>query len=192
MDAHAKAAEALARGEDARRDKRLPDAKLAFAEAVGLFRQFGLPERLAHSLTRSAQIARDTGTFDEARRDQEEALAIYRQLGDRDALPHASRHLADILQDAGRHEEADPHYGEMLALYRARSDTPPLEMANAIRSAARHAEHMGDKEAARRLWTEARDRYAALDELFLELTGSRENPGVRGSRARLAKLGPPR
>jgi tetratricopeptide (TPR) repeat protein len=191
MDAHAKAAEALARGEDSRRDKRLPDAKLAFAEAVGLFRQFGPPERLAHSLTRSAQIARDTGTFDEARRDQEEALAIYRKLGDRAALPHAVRHLADILQDAGRHKEADPCYEEMLALYRAQPDTPPLEMANAIRSAALHAEHMGDMETARRLWKEARDRYVTLDELFLELTGSRENPGVRESTARLAKLGGP-
>jgi hypothetical protein len=51
-----------------------------------------------------------------------------------------------------------------------------------------HAQNLGQKDEARRLWREARDRYATLDALFLSLTGSAENPGVKEADRRLAAL----
>jgi hypothetical protein len=179
--------EALQRGEDARRERRLGDADRAFSEAVSLLRRAGDETRLAHALTRSAQIARDRKDFDRAALAQAEALAIVRRTGD-PALPHVARHMADILHDAARHAEAAPLFAEMLTLYRAAPSTPPLEMANAVRSAACHAEAIGDAPRAAALWREARDRYAALDDLFHQLTGTSENPGVREADLRLAAL----
>ena len=118
-----------------------------------------------------------------------EALNIQRMLGNSSTLAPVLRHVAEILADAGRHGEATPYCHEMLALYRALPDAAPLDMANAVRSAAEHERHIGRKEEARRLWQEARERYAALDAEFLALTGKNENPGVREADRRLALLG---
>lgn len=189
MDSPGDASDALARGETARRERRLDDATRDFSAAIAIFRTAGQAESLAHALTRRAQIARDARDFDKALRDQDEALDIFRMLGDPLALAKAVRHFADILQDAGRHEEAAPYFDEMLAIYRAHAETPALEYANAIRSVALHAEHRGLAAEARLLWTEARARYNALDDVFLELTGKPENPGVREADRRLAILG---
>jgi tetratricopeptide (TPR) repeat protein len=179
---------ALERGEIARREKRPADARAAFAEAAGLLRMGGSQTELAHALTRQAQIERDEKQFARALEYQLEALAIQRTLVDRKRLAHIVRHVADILQDDDRHIEADRYYSEMLDLYRAESDVPPLEFANAIRSVAIHNEHLGNSEKARSLWQEARDRYAALDALFLSLTGKNENPGVLESDRHLIAL----
>lgn len=141
------------------------------------------------TLTRRAQIERDMGRHEAALSDQEEALAIYRELTDRSALPHVIRHLADILQDAGRHEEAAPYCREMLVLYSSRDNVPPLEIANAMRSFALHAEYTGNTAEARRLWLDVRERYAALDELFHRLTGATTNPGVIECDKHLADFG---
>jgi len=67
----------------------------------------------------------------------------------------------------------------MLTLYRATPDARPLDIANAMRSAAVHAEAIGDNETARAFWIQARDRYAALD------NGS---PGVAEASAKIASL----
>jgi tetratricopeptide (TPR) repeat protein len=143
---------------------------------------------LSHALTRQAQIERDEGSLETALAYQMEALAIQRSLNDPKRLAHVVRHAGDILQDAGRHDEADPYYREMLALYGAEPDVPPLEFANAIRSVALHNQLLGNTEEARRRWQDVRDRYAALDDLFLSLTGSAENPGVAEADRRLAEL----
>jgi tetratricopeptide (TPR) repeat protein len=182
------AAEAIERGSRARRDKRLDDARTAFADAARLYREGGSAADLAHALTKQAQIERDEHRFDDALRFQCEALAIQRTLTNRKTLAHVLRHLADILQSAGRHADADPYYVEALAIFRSEPDIAPLDYANAIRSVALHREHRGDKDGARILWSEARERYAALDALFLSLTGKAENPGVREADIHLARL----
>ena len=66
----------------------------------------------------------------------------------------------------------------MLDLYRSSETTPPLEMANALRSAALHAERGNDATEARKLWIEARSYYQQLDERFTLLRGLPGNPGV--------------
>jgi tetratricopeptide (TPR) repeat protein len=179
---------ALERGETARREKRLDDARTAFAEAADVLRPTGSRADLAHALTRQAQIERDERLFAKALEYQLEALTIERTLNDRKRLAHTIRHVADILQDERRHAEAAPYYSEMLELYRTEAGVLPLEFANAIRSVALHNEYLGNKEQSLALWQEARDRYAALDALFLSLTGKSENPGVQEADRRLAAL----
>jgi tetratricopeptide (TPR) repeat protein len=182
------AAKALSDGEEARRDNRLVDASGAFAQAVAILRPLGSSERLAHALARRAQIARDLSDYVQARSAQQEAVDIYRGLDDTRALAHAVRHLADILADAGLCEEAAPLYREMLELYNASDAVAPLEMANAIRSVAVHAERSGDVVEARRLWLEARQRYEEVGEELERLTGTSENPGVVEANRHLAGL----
>jgi tetratricopeptide (TPR) repeat protein len=172
MDAKAQAQAALERGERARRAQRLPEALAAFTEAVAALRPADQAAELAHALTRQAQIHRDLHDDDAAEPPQAEAVAIYRRLGDNRGLADALRHLGDILGEAGRGEAAAPLMDEMLAL----------------RSAAVHAGRIGDRQAARDLWREARDRYAALDEVFRQLTGRDINPGVEESDRRLAAM----
>jgi tetratricopeptide (TPR) repeat protein len=188
IDVNADTALALERGTVARREKRLDDARAAFAEAADSARKSGVLSDLAAALTNQAQIERDTGFLDKALAYQLDALAIARGLNEPQNLAHVLRHVGDILQAANRHADADSYYREMLALYRATPDTPPLDIANAVRSVALHAQNLGQKDEARRLWREARDRYATLDALFLSLTGSAENPGVKEADRRLAAL----
>ena len=76
----------------------------------------------------------------------------------------------------------------MLDLYRSSETTPPLEMANALRSAALHAERGNDATEARKLWIEARSYYQQLDERFALLRGLPGNPGVIEADKHLAAL----
>ena len=144
---------------------------------------------LAKALTRLGQIERDAGNGDAARPVYEEAVAIYRVEGDVLGLAHALRHLGDVHQDLGRGSLAAPCYEEALDLYRHHVLTRRSDLANAIRSMAIHKEHAGDLEAARRLWTEARDLYASLGGLVGRLLGRAPNPGVVESSEHLARLG---
>jgi len=142
----------------------------------------------AASYAADAQQARDAGDFYDALLQQRRAVTLFREVGDRAALAHAIRHLADILVAGGQAGEAADSITEMLTLYRANPDAQPLDIANAMRSAAVHAEAIGDNETARAFWIQARERYAALDALFERLTGSAGNPGVAEADAKLATL----
>jgi tetratricopeptide (TPR) repeat protein len=190
MDVIAYARAALERGEQARRERRSADALAAFAEAVDTLRGTRDDGLLAHALTRRAQIERDRRDLGAAETSQTEAVGLLRRLDDPGRLASALRHLGEILGEAGRAEQASPLMIEALALYRADRAATPLELANAVRSAAVHAERVGDREAARTLWSEARDLYVPLDGLFLELTGKAENPGVLEADRRLSGLSP--
>ena len=136
----------------------------------------------------AAQQSRDAGDFYDALLQQRRAVTLLRDLGDRAALAHAIRHLADILVADGHAGEAAESITEMLTLYRTSPDAQPLDIANAMRSAAVHAEAIGDNETARAFWIQARERYATLDDLFERLTGSPGNPGVAEADAKLATL----
>ncbi|MFM9829802.1 MAG: hypothetical protein ACKVOB_13855 [Sphingomonas sp.] len=103
---------------------------------------------------------------------------------------HALRHVVDILVEAGRPHEATAICAEVVALYKDLPDADPLDIANAIRSAAMHAVATGDRQAARLLWIEARERYSGLDDRFARLTGKADNPGVSEADEQLAALKP--
>jgi hypothetical protein len=74
---------------------------------------------------------------------------------------------------------AEPCYHEALTIYRAHKETPPLDLANAIRGLALLKSNAGEVEEARALWAEARDLYAAVN----------VEAGVKESSRRLALLG---
>lgn len=131
---------------------------------------------------------RDAGDPYEALVRQRRAIALLRGTDDALALAHALRHLADMLIEAGDPAEAAPAITEMLALYGAAPDAPPLDVANALRSAALQAEAIHDSDTAWIFWIQARARYEPLDALFEHMTGQPGNPGVAEADVHLARL----
>ena len=126
-------------------------------------RKAGSRAELAKALTGLGQIERDLHRREVALQHYEEAVAIYRAEGDVLMLAHSIRHVADIHLDEGRAELAEPHYHEALNLYRSHEQTPPLDLANAIRGLAILTHDAGRTDEARLLWQEARDLYAVVN-----------------------------
>jgi tetratricopeptide (TPR) repeat protein len=158
------AVESLLRQADhARREDRWLDARRELAKAVALCRRAGPPRLLRQALTALGKIERDLGQGEAALGFYEEAAALCRAEDDALALAHTLRHLGDIHQDAGRLEQAEPCYVEALAIYRGHGQTPPLDLANALRPLAILKDQKGEVAEASRLWEEARDLYAAVE-----------------------------
>jgi tetratricopeptide (TPR) repeat protein len=141
----------------ARREGRQQDAKRDLAEAV---RKAGTQQKRARALTALGQIERDLQNLDAALQHYVEAAAIYRAEGNAPRLAHTVRHLGDIHRSAGHAAMAEPCYVEALTHYRNDKQTPPLELANAIRGFAILKGDVGDTPKAISLWTEARALYA--------------------------------
>jgi tetratricopeptide (TPR) repeat protein len=156
---HPKAGRLLRQAEEARREKRLDDARRDLVAAVALCRSAGAPGELARMLKALGRIERDRGELEEARSLYEEAVGVYRGLDDPLALAHTVRHLGDVHREAGRPELAGPCYDEALSLYRSHDEATPLDLANAVRSLAVLKDGTGDVAEARRLWGEAKRLY---------------------------------
>jgi tetratricopeptide (TPR) repeat protein len=152
----------LHEGYRARREDRLAEAKDCFAEAVDLSRTVGDEAALAKALTGLGQIDRDLGETDAALSHYEDAVVICRTLNDPLRLAHTVRHVGDILRNRGKLGLAAPCYEEALGIYRRHEETPPLDLANAIRGYALVKAGTGDKEEAVELWLEAGGLYAAV------------------------------
>jgi tetratricopeptide (TPR) repeat protein len=171
----------LLRARQARREKRLGDARQDLIEAVKICRDGGSKSELAEALTGLGQIERDLQHTDAALELYGEAAVIYRTEGDLLALAHTVRHLGDIHRNEGHGELADVCYREALRIYRSHERTPPLDLANAIRGFALLKENHGETTEARSLWAEARELYAAAN----------VHSGVAESSRRLANLQEP-
>ncbi|MDG2533193.1 hypothetical protein P6144_06015 [Sphingomonas sp. HITSZ_GF] len=165
MEQSSRGRELLSTGEAARREGQPAAARAAFASALTAFRAEGDLAGEAHALTCQAQIACDAGDLDWALRDQAEAIALYRRTGDGLGLAQALRHAGEMFLAQDRLANATATLHEALDLYRADIDTPPLAMAEMLRSVALLATALGEREAARGYWADARARYAALDPL---------------------------
>ncbi|MBV8547820.1 MAG: tetratricopeptide repeat protein [Acidobacteria bacterium] len=146
------------------------EARTLFAEAAKKSRESGARRELVDALKGIAQIDRDLGRRAEALPFYEEAVSVCREIGDPLLLAHTVRHLGDLHHDEGRDNLAEPLYDEALALYRA-SETPPLDLANALRSLA-------VIKGTTELWEEAFHLYAATNVA----------PGVVETALRLVKL----
>ena len=168
----------IERARQARRDNRLADAKRDLEEAIKLCRLAGAPVELAEALTGLGQIERDLQHNDAGLAHYEEAVEIYRAHGNAQRLAHTIRHVADIHRHARRYELADTCYEEALGLYRAHGDTPPLDLANALRGWAILKEETGHAAQARVLWLEAKELYTAVN----------VEAGVAESKRRLERL----
>jgi tetratricopeptide (TPR) repeat protein len=183
MEQSSRGHQSLAQGETERRAGCAEGARRAFGEAILHFRADGDLPGEAKSLTRQAQIARDTGNLDWALHDQTEAIILFRRIGDGAALAHALRHAGDMFVEQHQLAFATAHLREALDLYRAGTEAPPLDIANAVRSIALLAEALDEPDQARLYWAEARTRYAALDSVF-----DGDNAGVQEAEKHLATL----
>ncbi len=146
----------------ARRENRHADAEKLLAEAIELGRAAG-GLALANALIALGQLERDRHRLDLAQQHYSEAVALLRLEGDAIRVAHTVRHLGDIHREDGCLDLAEPCYREALALYRADPRTVSLDLANTLRGYALLKEKTGDREEARRLWTEAGSLYAAVD-----------------------------
>lgn len=149
------------------------EALRLYAEAANRCWQEGRLPELIQALKGQGQIERDLGETDEALALYIKAAAICRQQDDPLLLAHTLRHIGDIQQEAGHDQLALPFYREALEIYRQHPDTNLLDRANAIRPLAALKERMGDLVAAKGLWQEAKELYAAtnISEGVTECTG---------------------
>jgi tetratricopeptide (TPR) repeat protein len=168
----------LTQAAQARREKRLADAHRDLVEAVSIARHTHNRRELARAVTELGRIDRDMGNRDAALAAYQETAAIYRELGDELKLAHTIRHVGDIHWDAKRAGAAEPCFHEALALYATHPETPPLDLANAVRPLALLKDDAGESEEADRLWEEAKNLYASVNVL----------PGVVECAGRLALL----
>ena len=153
----------LAQAANARREHRPEDAKRDLIEAVALCRESPHRGELAQALAALGQIERDLHDFAASRKAYEEAVRLFHDARNPRVLAHTVRHLGDVLQEIGDLTGAEECYGEALDLYRRDAFTGPLELANAVRSAAILRDRLGEKDRASSLWAEARDLYVKAD-----------------------------
>ena len=152
----------LMQGHQARREHRLDDAKGIFAEAVELVCSSKDRLALAEALAGLGQIERDLGEVDAALLHYREAEAVYQQLDEPLRYAHTVRHIADLLRGSWQFGAAAAPYREALEVYRGHPETPPLDLANAIRGYALLQEEIGEKQEAIAMWREARELYAQV------------------------------
>jgi tetratricopeptide (TPR) repeat protein len=127
-----------------------------------------------------AYVERNLRDLETSRRHYLQASELYRSLDNPLKTAHAMRHVADILREQMKSDEAAPLYAESLEIYRRHKDTPPLDLANAIRGFALLKEQVGDHKEALNLWRQARDLY--------ELTGIEAGVSESDRRIRLLSI----
>ena len=120
------------------------------------------PQDAIRSLKALAQIERDTRNPKAALPLYEQAVVLCRRIDDVPLLAHTIRHLGDVHLDLENLLDAEACYVEALTLYRASPRASRLDLANAIRPMAILKGRIGDADAARHLWEEARDLYRSL------------------------------
>ncbi len=121
--------------------------------------RFGEGREAVQALRELSDARGELGCDDEALKLYEEAVGICRDVGDPLLLAHTIRHLGQFHHDAGRVEDAERRYVQALGIYRAHANPPPLDLANAIRPLAILKEQIGEPNAAKRMWEEARELY---------------------------------
>jgi tetratricopeptide (TPR) repeat protein len=152
----------LEQAREARREGRSADAHPLLVEATQLARTAGGGRTLSDALRALAQIERDLHHPEAALPLLEEAVAIDRGADDALRLAHSVRHVADVQRGLKRLDLAEPAYAEALAIYRSHPARNTLDLANAIRGMALLKDETGDRDAARLLWSEAKDLYSEV------------------------------
>jgi tetratricopeptide (TPR) repeat protein len=152
---------------------------MVFRKAIKEGRESEGPAFHAEAHGALGAVERNLGNYDAAIAHYQRATAIFREANYEQRMAHSSRHVGDILREHGRPEEAETYYAEALRVYRSLPQTPPLEVANALRGYALLKEHTGCIDEARQLWDEARTLYTLAEVV----------PGVEESQLHLAILG---
>jgi tetratricopeptide (TPR) repeat protein len=149
----------LALGHEARRERRLEDARDLFAQAVAECRWGADPKLLARALKAQGQTERDLKRTTTGLECYRHAAAIEKGMGDQLAWVHTMRHIADMLREQKEYAQAEPIYAEVLEIYRGRSDARALDHANALRGMALLKDAAGTPEEALLMWRAARCLY---------------------------------
>jgi tetratricopeptide (TPR) repeat protein len=168
----------LERASIAKKERRLEDAATLFREALAECAASDSQALRATLYEELAYVERNLRDLETSQRHYRQASEIYSSLGNPLKTAHTVRHAADILREQTKPEQAAPLYAESLEIYRRHKETPPLDLANAIRGFALVKEQTGDRKEALSLWREARDLY--------ELTGI--EAGVSESDRRIGLL----
>ncbi len=176
----------IAAGYLARREHRLPEAKIAFTQAIDELRDANPPTlHLAEALRGMGQIERDLGEIAAALEHHQQAADLYRTLQMPQEVAHTLRHVADIERENGDLAAAAAKYDEALLLYRGHPETKALDLANTLRGYALLKGATGHKEAAIAAWQEARILYErAASETGLDL-----QPAYDEIASQIARLG---
>jgi len=103
----------------ARRERRLDDAKRDLVAAIAMLRETAVAGDLAQELGEVERGRKDLPTAIESYR---EAVAILRTTRQPLRLAHTIRHLGDVYRDDGKAQAAEPCYLEALEIYRASQD----------------------------------------------------------------------
>lgn len=149
----------LALGHEARRERRLEDARDLFAQAVAECRWGADPKLLARALKAQGQTERDLKRIMTALECYRHAAAIEKGMGDQLSWADSMRHIADMRREQKEYTKAEPIYTDVLEVYRSRSDTRVLDHANALRGLALLKDAAGTPEEALLMWRAARCLY---------------------------------
>jgi tetratricopeptide (TPR) repeat protein len=168
----------LEQGRKAKSERRPEDARSAFQEALTECHGNEEGPLVAPLYEELAYVERNLRDLESAERHYRKASDLYRRLDNLLKTAHTMRHAADILREQNKWDESALLYAETLEIYRNHQETPPLDLANAIRGFALPKEDQEDPEQAVRLWQEAGKLY--------EMTGI--EAGVAESRRRIGLL----
>jgi tetratricopeptide (TPR) repeat protein len=156
------AAEWISNGYHARRDNRLDDARSCFNQALRVCGDSDDKLHTAQAHAGLGQIERDRKNIGAALMHYQLAVELYRKQEIPLTLAHTIRHVADILLGEGNLEQAQRHYEEALAIYCAHEETPPLDLANALRGYAQLMEKSLKTDEATMLWRQTNALYEQL------------------------------
>ena len=168
----------LEHGRVAKKERRSEDARNAFRDALTECHGSEDGPLVATLYEELAYVERNLRDLESAERHYRKAGDLYRRLDNLLKTAHTMRHAADILREQGKRDESELLYTEALEIYRNHLETPPLDLANAIRGFALLHEDQEDREQAVCLWQEAGKLY--------EMTGI--EAGVAESRRRIGLL----
>jgi tetratricopeptide (TPR) repeat protein len=168
----------LEQGRNAKSGRRPKDARSAFREALTHCHGSEDGPLVATLYEELAYVERNLRDLESAERHYRKASQLYSRLDNPLKTAHTIRHAADILREQNKRDESALLYAEALEIYRNDPETPPLDLANAIRGFALLKEDLGDREQAILLWREAGKLY--------ELTGT--EAGVVESKRRIGLL----
>ena len=168
----------LEQGRKAKSERRPEDARNAFREALPECHGGEDGPLLATLYEELAYVERNLRDLESAELHYRKASELYRGLDNLLKTAHTIRHVADILREQNKRDESALSYAEALEIYRNHQETPPLDLANAIRGFALLKEDQEDRAQAIGLWQEAAKLY--------ELTGI--EVGVAESKTRIGLL----
>ena len=153
--AHSTPESLLEQGRVAKKERRPEDARNAFQKA--LTESHGNEEGplVATLYEELAYVERNLRDLESAERHYRKAGELYRGLDNPLKTAHTIRHAADILREQNKRDESERLYAEALEIYRNHPETPPLDLANAIRGFALLKEDQKDRKQAACLWQEA-------------------------------------